>query len=120
VGDHGGLGDAAPERLDAAQAAVGECLAGRLNARTAPAARAALHATVRDGDGELLVRVADLEIWDTAGMGVLVGTHALARRRGRRLVLVDVPPRQLRLLRATRVAARSPSACSPSHSRCQG
>lgn len=79
-------------------------LSGRLDARTAPIARAVLYAGVDDADGDLLVRVADLEIWDAVGMGVLVGAHAWARRRDRRLVLVDVAPRQLRLLRATRVA----------------
>lgn len=79
-------------------------LSGRLDARTAPTARAVLYAAVAQGDGDLLVNVEGLEIWDATGMGVLVGAHAWARRRDRRLVLVDVPPRQLRLLKATRMA----------------
>jgi anti-anti-sigma factor len=78
-------------------------LSGRLDGRTAPIARAVLHSALDQGSGDLLVRVGDLEIWDAVGMGVLVGAHARARRAGRRLVLADVPPRQLRLLRATRV-----------------
>jgi anti-anti-sigma factor len=78
-------------------------ISGRLDSRAAPIARAVLHAAVEAGDGDLTVRVGELEIWDGVGMGVLVGVHGMARRRQRRLVLVDVPPRQLRLLRATRL-----------------
>ncbi len=78
-------------------------ISGRLDSHSAPIARAVLHAAVEAGAGDLLVRVGDLEIWDGVGMGVLVGAHGLARRRQRRLILVDVPPRQLRLLRATRL-----------------
>jgi anti-anti-sigma factor len=79
-------------------------LAGRLDARSASVARTLLHAAVADGEGDLLLRVGTLEIWDASGLGVLVGAQRKARQRERRLVLVDVPPRQLRLLRATRLA----------------
>ncbi len=78
-------------------------LSGRLDSRTAPIARAVLRSALDQGDGELLVRVSQLQIWDAVGMGVLVGAHSRARRGERRLVLVDVSPRQLRLLRSTRV-----------------
>lgn len=78
-------------------------LSGKLDARSAPIARAVLHSALDQGQGDLLVRVSDLEIWDAVGMSVLVGVHGKARRADRRLVLIDVPPRQLRLLRATRV-----------------
>jgi anti-anti-sigma factor len=76
---------------------------GRLDSRCAPVARALLHDAIEGGDGDLLVRVADLEIWDASGLGVLVGATRRARQCGRRLVLTDVPPRQLRLLKATRL-----------------
>jgi anti-anti-sigma factor len=79
-------------------------LAGRLDNRSAPVVRALLHAAIEDGEGDLLIHVGELEIWDAAGLGVLVGAHRKARRRDRRLVLTDVPPRQLRLLRATRLS----------------
>jgi anti-anti-sigma factor len=36
-------------------------------------------------------------------VGLLVGVHRQAQRRGRRLVLSDVPPRVMRLLVATRL-----------------
>jgi anti-sigma B factor antagonist len=78
-------------------------MTGRLDGRAAPIARAVLYTAVEDGEGDLTVQASGLEIWDAAGMGVLVGAHARARRRDRRLLLVDVPERQLRLLRATRL-----------------
>jgi anti-sigma B factor antagonist len=78
-------------------------LAGRLDSRTAPVARSLLHSAAEDGTGDLVVRMSGLEIWDASGLGVLVGANRKARQRGRRLVLADVPPRQLRLLRATRM-----------------
>jgi anti-anti-sigma factor len=78
-------------------------LAGRLDSRTAAMARAVLRAAVEEGAGDLVVHVGELEIWDAAGLGVFVGAHRVARRAGRRLVLTEVPPRQVRLLRATRL-----------------
>lgn len=78
-------------------------ISGRLDARSAPGAREALHATVDAGSGDLLIHVPDLEIWDASGLGVIVGAHRRARQTGRRLVLTEVPPRQLRLFRATRL-----------------
>jgi anti-anti-sigma factor len=78
-------------------------LSGRLDSRSAPLARALLQELVDGGSGDVLVHVGALEIWDGSGLGVLVGAHRRARQAGRRLVLTDVPPRQLRLLRATRL-----------------
>ena len=78
-------------------------LSGRLDARSAVAARALLRDVVDGGEGDVLLHVGELEIWDAGGLGVLIGAHRRARQARRRLVLVDVPPRQLRLLRATRL-----------------
>jgi anti-sigma B factor antagonist len=78
-------------------------LVGRLDARTTSSVRDMLHACVDEGEGDLLLHVGSLEIWDSAGLGVLVGAHRRARRAGRRVVLTDVPPRHLRLLKATRL-----------------
>jgi anti-anti-sigma factor len=78
-------------------------LSGRLDARCAAVARALLHDLVTEGEGDLLLHVGALEIWDGSGLGVLVGAHRRARQTGRRLVLLGVAPRQLRLLRATRL-----------------
>jgi anti-anti-sigma factor len=78
-------------------------LRGRLDVRTAPSARAALHTLIDDGAGDVLVHGEALEIWDSCGLGVLVGAHRRARMAGRRVVLTGLPPRELRLLRATRL-----------------
>lgn len=78
-------------------------LVGRLDVRTASTVRETLRAFVDQGEGDLLVHVGSLEIWDAAGLGVLVGAHRRARRAGRRIVLTEVPPRHLRLLKATRL-----------------
>lgn len=78
-------------------------VAGRLDVRTAPWGREVLQACVDQGEGDLLLHVGSLEIWDSAGLGVLVGAHRRARRANRRVVLTEVPPRHLRLLKATRL-----------------
>lgn len=78
-------------------------LAGRLDTRSAPAVRAALHGAVDAGSGELVLDLGALEIWDGTGLGVLVGAARRAQRAQRRLVLTAVRPRELRLLRVARV-----------------
>jgi anti-anti-sigma factor len=78
-------------------------LRGRLDARTLPHARAALHGAVDAGTGDLVVDVAALEVWDAAGLGLLLGAHHRAARRGRRLVLRDPSPRLRRLVRLARL-----------------
>ncbi len=55
-------------------------LVGRLDRRTSSWLRDSLHACVDEGQGDLLVHVGKLEIWDGAGLGVLVGAHRRARR----------------------------------------
>ena len=78
-------------------------LSGRLDARSAAAARSALHEVVDHGDGELVIAMDELEIWDGSGLGILVGTGRRARQAGRQLVLTGVQARELRLLRVARV-----------------
>jgi anti-sigma B factor antagonist len=78
-------------------------LTGRLDARSAPQVRAALHAAVDSGSGELVLELGGLEIWDGTGLGVLVGAGRRAQRAARLLVLTGVQPRELRLLRVARV-----------------
>jgi anti-anti-sigma factor len=78
-------------------------LVGRLDARIASSVRAGLQQAVDDGTGELILELGALEIWDGAGLGVLVGAGRRAQRAGRRLVLIDVRARELRLLRAARI-----------------
>jgi anti-sigma B factor antagonist len=79
-------------------------LSGRLDSHAATRAREILHDAVDGGRGDLLLHVAGLEIWDSVGLGVLVGVQRRSKRTGRRLVLTEVPPRQERLLRVTRLS----------------
>ena len=78
-------------------------LVGRLDAKSASVVRDILHACLDEGEGDFLLHVGELEIWDSTGLGVLVGAHRRARRAGRRVVLTEVPPRHLRLLKATKL-----------------
>jgi anti-sigma B factor antagonist len=48
-------------------------LVGRLDARSASLVRDALQECVDAGEGDLLLHVGELEIWDSTGLGVLVG-----------------------------------------------
>lgn len=78
-------------------------LFGRLDARGATAARAALHAAVLDGTGDLVVDMSGVDSLDAVGLGVLVATRRLAYRHGRTLVLDRCTPRVAHLLHATRL-----------------
>lgn len=78
-------------------------LNGRLDTRSATSTRSVLHEAVDIGAGELTIEMHRTEIWDGAGLGVLVGTARRARQSDRRLVLTGVQARELRLLRVARV-----------------
>lgn len=92
-------------------------LTGRLDARSASAARATLHEALEDGAGDLVVNLGGLEIWDGTGLGVLAGASRRARRSGRRLVLSEVRPRELRLLRVARVPRTASLHAATGHER---
>jgi anti-anti-sigma factor len=86
-------------------------ISGRLDVTTVAEVRVALHDILDRGVGDLLVHLAQAEVHDASGLGVIVGVHHRARRVERRLVLVDVSARLDRLLRGSRlhrVLARSP------------
>lgn len=56
------------------------------------------------GNGDdLVIDLSGVDVVDMVGVGLLVGVHRQAGRRGRRLVLTGVPPRVMRLLVATRL-----------------
>jgi len=55
-------------------------------------------------DADLVVDLSGVDAVDMVGVGLLVGVHRQAGRRGRRLVLTGVPPRVMRLLTATRLS----------------
>jgi anti-anti-sigma factor len=86
-------------------------VSGRLDVTTVAAVRLALYAILDRGQGDLLMHLAEAEVCDATGLGVIVGIHHRAYGAGRRLVLVDVSARLDRLLRASRlhrVLARGP------------
>jgi anti-anti-sigma factor len=78
-------------------------LSGRLDVTSAADARLALAAALDDGDGDLVLDLAAVDAVDPTGLGVLVGAHRQAGRRGRTLVLRDSPEALERLLRRTRL-----------------
>ncbi len=78
-------------------------ISGHLDVHSVPDVRAALHHAVDDGQGDLVVELGDVVIGDATGLGVLVGAHRRAQRRGRRLVLAGVTLPTLRLLRVTKL-----------------
>jgi anti-anti-sigma factor len=78
-------------------------VSGRLDVNSVAEVRLALHGILDRGAGDLLIRLAQAEVHDTTGLGLILGVHHRARRQGRRLVLVEVSPRLDRLLRASRL-----------------
>lgn len=78
-------------------------ISGRIDVRTVPDVRLLLHEVIDTGAGDVLLRLADAEIGDATGLGVLVEAFNRARRAGRRFAVVDMTARTERLLRASRL-----------------
>ncbi|TWP36520.1 STAS domain-containing protein [Leekyejoonella antrihumi] len=78
-------------------------VAGPLDVHSVADVRTVLGRMIDDGAGDLVLHLADAEIGDATGLGVIVGAHRRAMRAGRRLVLADTSPRLERLLRATKL-----------------
>lgn len=76
---------------------------GRLDARSAPDLRQALHRLVDDGRGDALIDVAGVVMAEVSTLGLFLEAHRRAERAGRRLVLLDAPPPLARVLRVTRL-----------------
>ena len=77
---------------------------GSLDVTTAATVRAELTELLgTDGTDDLVVDLEGIGALDTVGLGLLVGIHRQAQRRGRRLVLTGVPPRVMRVLAITRL-----------------
>lgn len=86
-----------PQRYDWGLTVVS--LDGRLDASTASETRDRLHQAVEVGTGKLVVDLSEVDLVDATGLGVLAGTHRLATRAGRTMVLRGTPLRVERLLR---------------------
>lgn len=78
-------------------------LRGRLDIHSVPDLRMVLHRIVDDGRDDLLVDLAECEIGDATGFGVLVECLRRARRGSRSFRIVDADPRTHRLLRRARL-----------------
>ena len=83
---------------------------GRLDVTTSADLRAGLLELLDQRDAgpsangdDLIVDLSGVDAVDMVGVGLLVGVHRQAGRRGRRLVLTGVPPLVMRLLTATRL-----------------
>jgi anti-anti-sigma factor len=79
-------------------------LRGRLDIHTVPDLRMVLHRIVDDGDDDLLLDLAECEIGDSTGFGVIVECLRRARRGSRHFGIVDADPRTRRLLARARLA----------------
>lgn len=89
------------ERRDAAGHHVS--LRGRLDVHSVPDLRMVLHRIVDDGCDDLLVDLAECEIGDATGFGVIVECLRRARRGSRSFCIVDADERTRRLLRRARL-----------------
>lgn len=78
-------------------------LSGTLDVSTVHDVRLAVHAALDDGTGDLFVDLGEVEMLDATGLGMLVGAHRRAGRSGRRLVLRNLSPQLVRLLRVSRL-----------------
>lgn len=78
-------------------------LRGSLGVRTVTEARARLQSLLETGDGDLVLHLGRAEVSDATGLGVLVGLHQRALRRGRRLVIAEASDRLERLLKLTKL-----------------
>ena len=78
-------------------------LRGRLEFHTVPDLRMVLHRIVDDGTDDLLLDLAECEIGDATGFGIIVECLQRARRGSRPFCIVDADPRMSRLLRRARL-----------------
>ena len=78
-------------------------ISGVLGVQSVADVRSWLGRAIDAGVGDLIVHLADAEVGDATGLGVIVGAHHRARRAGRRLFIADASPRLDRLLRATKL-----------------
>jgi anti-sigma B factor antagonist len=76
-------------------------VAGRVDVTTVSELRDRLHSAVDGGVGVLVLDLSEVELVDTTGLAMLVGTQRRALRAGRDVVLRGTPPRVMRLLTVT-------------------
>lgn len=107
---HLALTDQAGSNASITDVVPGQAIAlrGPISTRTSATVRTALCAAIHQGEGDLVVRMDEAELWDGTGLGVLVGAHERARRQGRRLVVANPSERTHRVLVRSRLARVMP------------
>ena len=102
---HRSLGTTCPRPLSVEHIHWGKMVVvrGPISMHTSETVRSILCEAIHGGDGDLSVQLTEAEVWDTTGLGVLVGAHDRARRCGRRLVVTDPSREVQRMLRVTRL-----------------
>lgn len=80
-------------------------LAGRLDVRSAPDVRLALHRSIASGSTALYLDLGAVHIGDATGFGVVVEVLRRARRAGRPPLIVAADDRSRRLLRRARLGS---------------
>ena len=79
-------------------------LRGRLDVRTVPDLRLTLHRVIAGGSSPLMLDLAEVQVGDATGFGLLVESVRRAHRAGRPVHVVAADERTRRLLRRGRFA----------------
>jgi anti-anti-sigma factor len=74
-----------------------------LDVRNVSRVRAALHAALETGAGDLVIDMGGVEGIDAAGLGMVTAAHLRAARAGRRLVLQNCSAELRRVFAVTRL-----------------
>ena len=80
-------------------------LRGRLDVRTVPDLRLTLHRVIAGGSSPLMLDLAEVQVGDATGFGLLVESVRRARRAGRPVHVVAADERTRRLLRRGRLGS---------------
>ncbi len=78
-------------------------LTGRLVMADAPEVRRKLLATVEQGNGKLILDLAEVGFMDSSGLSVLVSAFKAARAKGSDMVLLHLSPTVRSLIELTRL-----------------
>lgn len=102
----GHRGSVAPSDIRVVESAEGHevHIRGRLDVHSVPDVRDAVHAVIDAGGGHVFLYLADAEIGDSTGLGLLLHVYRRATRCDRRLRVMEATERTTRLLRGCRLS----------------
>jgi len=78
-------------------------LGGKVIGEAVPGFELSLREAIEEDTHLLILDLQGLEMLDSTGLGAVVGCYTTLRKRGGMLVLANVPPNILELLRTTRL-----------------